>query len=284
MTQGMFLPNLKEISAVAASLPAAPQVLADLNELLEDVDSDISDVVRLLRRDATLAASVLRVGNSAHYGLGAVSSIESAVNRVGFGEVHRLAGCAAVSLLADRDLHFYNIDGEIMREHMICTALACEYLAENSGFKPRNAYTLGLLRTMGMLVLDRMARRLKSAPEVFDIEKDHTYGAWEERVLQIRSEAVTAVVLCDWGFSSEVIEAVREAGHPAAPGPVSQGTAMLNVAGWVVNQIGFGLPGERDLRELSPADLEVAWIDKARLDTAVEQVQTHFEEVRGILA
>src|SRR5580658_2824436 len=111
----MFAPTLKQIFEVAEKLPSAPQILAELSELLEDTNSDIDDIGNLLRRDGVLAAAVLRMSNSVYYGSGGVGSIEAAVNRVGFGEVHRLVGCAATGVLADRALTFYGIEAQPLR-------------------------------------------------------------------------------------------------------------------------------------------------------------------------
>ncbi len=57
-------------------------------------------------------------------------------------------------------MKFYGLSPQTMREHMLFTALAAETLAEECGLDTRNAYTAGLLRTLGMMVLDRVSERL----------------------------------------------------------------------------------------------------------------------------
>ena len=47
----MFAPTLKDIFGLAAKLPAAPQVLSELAELLEDINVDTLDIAALLERD-----------------------------------------------------------------------------------------------------------------------------------------------------------------------------------------------------------------------------------------
>jgi HD-like signal output (HDOD) protein len=279
----MFAPSLKEIFAVAAKLPAAPQVLAELGVLLEDMNADTDEVARLLRRDGPLAASVLRISNSIYYGSGGVGSIEAAVNRVGFGEVQHLVGCAAVGVLADCALSFYEIEAEPLRQHMVCSALACETLAAYTHFDSRKAYTAGLLRLIGMMVLDRMARTALSVPEAFDLERDGTYAVWESRALQIRNAAVTAVVLSEWRFPEDVVEAVR--GHSLTPGAKepTQGAGLLNIAGWVVEQLGLGLAGERELWELTPQKLKLAGLREEQVKSCVERVESQLSEMQALM-
>jgi len=54
---------------------------------------------------------------------------------------------------------YYGVTAEPLREHMLFTALACEALRRSAGSTPQCLH-VGLMRTIGMLVLDRVAERL----------------------------------------------------------------------------------------------------------------------------
>jgi HD-like signal output (HDOD) protein len=276
----IFTPSLKEIFAIALRLPAAPQIVAELSELLQDINTDLDQISTLLRRDGPLAASILRISNSAFYGGGGIGSVDEAVNRVGFGEVYRLVGCAATAQLADRALAFYGVEAQNLREHMVCTALACEVLAAESGFNPRYAYTAGLLRPIGMMVLDRLAREHLSLSEAFRPEGPDGYNVWERQVLHIQNAAVTAVVLREWNFSSEVVEAVRGHAFELHSREATRGAALLHIAGWMAAQMGQGLPGERDLWQFDPAKLEIAQVNEEQVRRSMEYASVHFERLR----
>ena len=51
------------------TLPALPEVVTKLQEILRDPDIDISVVVDLVSGDPSLVAQLLKVANSAYYGL-----------------------------------------------------------------------------------------------------------------------------------------------------------------------------------------------------------------------
>lgn len=40
----IFTPSLKEIFAIALRLPAAPQIVAELSELLQDINTDLDQI------------------------------------------------------------------------------------------------------------------------------------------------------------------------------------------------------------------------------------------------
>src|SRR5690554_6208677 len=74
------------------SLPPFPAVALQLLGLLDDVNVPMKQVVSLLRIDPALSAEILRVANSALYGLRSrVDSISRAVVILGTDAVKRLA-------------------------------------------------------------------------------------------------------------------------------------------------------------------------------------------------
>jgi len=271
----MLAPKLKEMFKVAGELPVAPQILSELTELLLDIRAETAEVCALLRQDGALASAMLRIANSPFYGSGGLGSVEEAVARVGFREVHRLVGQAVTGLLADRALPFYRVEPETLREHMVATALIAEFLADRTSFNPRHAYTAGLLRPIGMMVLDRLARTTISSTQIFHVERDRDYTTWENRVIGIRNEAVTAVLMTEWRFSSDVIEAVRgHRGTEAAPLARIE-SAVLHLALYVVEELGLGLPGEIARWEVTAGTLELAGLTDDDLKEALHYGRRH---------
>ena len=78
----------EKLLSVARTLPAAPQAMAGLCELMQDINADLGQIASQIALDSALAARIVRISNSVHFGRGAaVGSIDEAVNRVGFGEI-----------------------------------------------------------------------------------------------------------------------------------------------------------------------------------------------------
>ena len=123
-------PSPLKLQQIAQQLPASPQVLAQLNELLVDVNSGLDEIADLLRRDTALAARIIRISNSVAYGsAGGIASIEEAVNRIGFREVFQVVSIAVSSALVAQPLAAYGRGAiSIWRESVAC-ALAGELIA-----------------------------------------------------------------------------------------------------------------------------------------------------------
>lgn len=224
----------------ASRLSAAPQVLGGLCELLEDVNTGLDQVADQIRLDPALAARVLRLSNSIVFGAGwSVASIEDAVNRVGFSEITRLVGAATVTRLVDRALPAYGLSAEQLRESLLMHALASEELAGLAGFDGRVAYTCGLLRGLGLMVLQNELTNM-APPVVYAPANFATYAEWERVHCGVSATEVTVMVLDSWRFPAEGIGALDR--HLEAPDePLA---AILNLAGAVTQQQGLALPGE----------------------------------------
>jgi HD-like signal output (HDOD) protein len=261
----------EKILTTARLLPAAPQVMAGLCELLQDQNSDLAQVAEQIRIDAALAARVMRISNSTAYG-GAtrVGSVDEAVSRVGFGEILRLVGLATVAGLADRKLSFYGIAAEHLRESLLLHALAAEALGTHAGLDARIAYAGGLLRALGMMVLDRVARERAPVPERFDGRNFPTYTAWEEENFGLSSGEVTTVLLDEWRFAPQLVDAVERHLLKVEESHQDRLAVALNLAGAIVVEAGLALPGEA-----------AAWTPTARKLAAIQLDEVQWGELRG---
>ena len=88
-------PLKDHILRLAQKLPASPQIFGKLCLLLDDLSADAGQVVDLISVDASLSARVLRLSNSVFFrGSLSVQSLDEAIGRVGFREVHKIVGIA----------------------------------------------------------------------------------------------------------------------------------------------------------------------------------------------
>jgi len=272
----------EKILTTARLLPAAPQVLAGLCELLQDVNSDLDQVANQIRFDSALSARVIRISNSATYGGGQrIGTVDEAVNRVGFGEILRLVGIATVAGLVDRSLTFYGIGAERMRESLLLHALASEALAQRADVDPRLAYSGGLLRNLGVMVLDRVARERQPAPDAYDLQRSPTYVDWETHTFGLTNTEVTTTVLDEWHFAPELVAALQEHLLTREAGYDDRLACVLNLAGAVVASAGFALPGDMGFWTPSDNKFSATGLDAEALNEVGDQVRGVFERQRA---
>ncbi len=206
--------------------------------------------------------------------------MDEAVNRVGFGEILRLVGIASVAGLADRALTFYGIGAERMREALLIHALASEALARYADVDPLQAYTGGLLRSLGIMVLDRIARDRKPAPEPFASPQFSTYLEWEHATFGVNNTDVTTTVLDEWRFSPELVSALQRHLLARDDDYDDRLACVLNLAGSLVFDAGLALPGEAAMWTPTANKLSATGIDAGQMRDAAEEVRVVFERQR----
>jgi len=263
----------------ANQLPAAPQIMAKLNQMLHDPNADLEQIGTLLRRDTSLASRIIRVANSPAFRGDGVSSIEDALQRVGFSEVYRLTGLASVNQLAEIPMSAYGLTATQVSENALMTALACESLARRSGADPRAAYTVGLFRSLGKLVLGSAAAKVPGKD--FPASQGYSLEAWEQHRFGITSAEAGAIVLKVWGFPDAVVAGVLEQYFSDPSAPNHPMAALVNLACAIAEEHELGLPGEDLAWAPSPMKLTCAKLLKQALAPAGEEAYEQFTVLRA---
>lgn len=269
---------------VVKTLPSAPQVLAQLGRLLLDMDSDLTDLIELIRKERALADRIIRIANSPAYNTGRpFTSLDEALICVGFTQIYRLTGFAAAAQLADQQLDFYGVTGQQLRENAVFTALVMEAFARPAKLDPRLAYTAGLLRPLGRLALDRIAKRMETPPTVFADKED---GAglleWEQSFAGMGNCEVSSIVLGEWRFPSAMVFAVRDH-YLLEPTTASPLARLLNLAAGAADRSGYGLPGEVRFWEVTPEKQTESPLDETQIADALDRATENFQAVRSIV-
>jgi RNA polymerase sigma-70 factor, ECF subfamily len=277
MAAAKRMPTLRErILQIALTLPPAPRVFAELDQLLRDANSGLDEISELIKRDSTLVGHIIRVSNSVAYGgEEKTGSVEEAVLRIGFQEVFRIVGQVAMAKLSERPLQSYGIDTDQLREHMLHTAFVCEHLATECGLDPRSAYTAGLMRPLGLLVLDRLAEQYGNiAP--YHPAHDADYLAWEGRAFGLSSCEVAGMVLKEWSFPPEIVEAIQAQYLLRSEDLSHRFACLLNLASGLVADDGHGLLGEMSHWGGSVWKLDTLGLTESRLQAAGARAREAF--------
>lgn len=200
--------------------------------MADDPDAGVADFGRAVMGDPGLTTRVMRVANSAYYGLsGRISNATFAVNVLGVQTLRAIAATVAAGI-TDTDA----LPPGFLR-NSATTAVATAMVAPRVGAPVPEAHSLGLLHNMGTWLLSRgdpdgyaALRGLAAAegvePHTLELA---TYGA--------RNGDVAAALLRDWRFPPALTEAIaaqhEPAGHPRSPlgAALFTGAALSRIVG-----------------------------------------------------
>lgn len=263
---------------LAQQLPAGPRLLAELGRLVRAPETDAREVVALLRRDASLVSRLLRMANSAAYARAEpIGAIEDAVVAVGFGEVHRLVGALASVQLADTPLRLHGVSSARYRENSLFVATLMEELAVRAKLDAHAGYTVGLLRALGMVVLERAAQRENLDVTPFHASGEESLAVWQRRFWGTDSWHVGAAILEHWHLPRDIVIAIEH--HDEAIVRTEPVVHLLDLAATVATQNGYGLPGDHP--NTAPQSLAAAGLTMDQFESAVERAEQTFVRLRA---
>jgi HD-like signal output (HDOD) protein len=181
---------LASIDSMAAQRPVAAQIVSVANS----DDTSAKALSNILAADVALASRVMKLANSAYFGMrGRVTSLQFAVTVVGFTTVRTMATVALTNLDDESRLpeDFWTVTTSL--------ALAAASLAPRFGERPPDALCVGLLAQMGAALFHHndptgYAELVAEHPDFLDrrYAEGQRYG--------INSLRLTAVALEQWGF------------------------------------------------------------------------------------
>jgi HD-like signal output (HDOD) protein len=186
---------LAGIETMAARKPVAAQVVL----IADSADTDARVLARTLAADVALAGRVMKLANSAYFGMrGRVALLQFAVTVVGFRTVRTMAAVA----LSDLDDESRLPEG--FWRSSTAVALAAAALAPRFGERPQDALCLGLLAPLGVALLHH--NDAEGYAGLADAEPTAAgRRAAEVRRYGIHAFRLTAVALEQWGFPPSMV-------------------------------------------------------------------------------
>ena len=186
---------LAGLDTMAAQRPVAAQLVAAANA----DGTSATELSAVLASDVTLAGRVLKLSNSAYFGMrGRVTSLQFAVTVVGFTTVRTMATVALTDLDDESRLpvDFWHVSTSL--------ALSAAALAPRFGQRPQDALCLGLLAQLGVALLHH------DDPEGYaELSALHPAAA-ARRAAEVRRYGIhalwlTALALEEWGFPHAMV-------------------------------------------------------------------------------
>lgn len=190
-------------------LPPLPVVVQKLLERLSSDQANAKEVAELLAADVGLVAQIMKIVNSAYYGLPhPIRDVKHAVAYLGLGEIKRVALTVSVmEQMAPQD------SGEFERfwRHSFHTALTAKTVAKTfaRGIDPEELYVSALLHDVGKLVYMKFFPTHYREMADYCTRNSAMMTQAEER-LGYPSHTLFGAVLCDrWLFAESVKDACR---------------------------------------------------------------------------
>jgi HD-like signal output (HDOD) protein len=199
-----------------ARLPAMPQILIKLIELLQTDDAGMPELADLIAKDAGMTGKILAVANSSAYQRGNRSvGLEQSLVSLGTDMIKTLVISESVFQTFNNFPHSGGTDLRAFWKHALGAAVVARDAARLMDYAHvEEAYLAGLLHNVGRLAL--LATAPREYATNFLARDDADLCAIEQRTLQITHTEAGAWLIERWNLDSFLADSVLYHHEPLA--------------------------------------------------------------------
>jgi putative nucleotidyltransferase with HDIG domain len=277
--------KLDKILARVKSFPSMPGAGAKLLTMLEEPEASVYEIEEVLRYDPGLTANVLKLANSAYFGLPSkIGSLKQAVILLGLKRLIQLVVASCVSAIMDKSVPGYDMPSGDLWRHSIAVSIAADALVKGKKkVGVEDVFTAALLHDIGKLVLGSFVRdEMESIQSI--AAKGIPMVVAENMILGTDHAAIGARILAHWNLPADVINAVRWHHDPDSPDASSLQMDVVYLANVLCQTPDTSGPSAGHAVELSPAVIDRLGIQIDQFSSISEKVALWVDELSNALA
>jgi putative nucleotidyltransferase with HDIG domain len=200
--------DLKRLILSTCDIPSVPHVALKVINLIENPNTRLDDIQKAIMADQALTSRVLKIANSAFYGLRHnVETVSEAVAIIGFNTLKSIVLAAATREVYKR----FGIIEQKLWEHSLGVSIAASVIARRTGrVKTEEAAIAGLLHDVGKVLMDN------SQPERFSLLMERvysdrvTFSSIEREYFGFGHAEAGCILAEKWGFPLILCDVIRD--------------------------------------------------------------------------
>ena len=249
------------------TMPSLPTTVTKVLEICNNPQTSPADLNHVISLDPVLVGRVLKLINSAYYGLGQpVTSLARAIIMLGINTVKNLALSSAIMGQLPSGKNSHGLDMEGFWRHSLCVGVSAKFLARKRGIDAKlteEYFTAGLLHDIGKIPLNAvLSREYMLTVSTADRERKSLYLV-EESDLGLDHCTAGAMIRDAWKLDGAVGDAIAHhhnySGYEGANNDVLYSVIAANRFASIS---GIGFSGDRYPEKTDPRmweTLGVTW-------------------------
>ena len=273
-----------EIASKTIEIETLPEVTLRIIEVVQDPRSTAHDLHKIVSNDPALSARVLRVVNSAFYGLpGQIGSIDRAIMLLGLNAVKNIAIAASLTKMFKDSTPCDDFSGKDLWTHSVAVGASNKLITTAIGLAlPDEAFLAGLIHDLGLVAL--LQCYSKEITEVVKyVQAGASFRQAEEKVLGTNHQEIGMALTAKWKFPRSF---QYVAGYHHNPTDLAKENRLLAVVTHISDiicakkKLGLTMTVETD--EI-PVDLmEEIGLTEAKLESVNESIEEELSELRAM--
>jgi putative nucleotidyltransferase with HDIG domain len=252
-------------------LPTLPHVALEVSRLANAPTSGMSDLVRIIHNDPALTTKVLKIANSAFYGMPKrIESLNMALVVLGMKEINLLVTSICVFKAFPVVPGRPTFDRERFWEHSAGCGEIAKVIAHKLSIRVHGAeFTAGLLHDVGKIILDQYFH--DDFLEALEIS--HTQNvpmvAAEEQVMGVSHTHIGAWLSQMWNLPPNLVDAIVYHHDPMDSKDHTTLCSLIHISDTFCKELGIGFSGDHVTISLNT---DPAWSALKAVNPQIEEI------------
>lgn len=274
----------EEIVKTLKNLVSLPEVCARVQTMIDDPDSSIEKIGKVISQDPALATRLLGIANSSLYGFAhKIDTISRALTIVGTGQVRSLLiATSAVKVFENIPNDLVTMD-DFWRHSIYCGLVARLLTRHFPPMQEETMFVAGLLHDIGQLVLFNKAPSQEREALLLSLEDDEEPDIYEaeRKVLGFDHAQVGAELIRQWQLPDSLREIVEFHHQPAKAVHFPKEVAVIHIANSLACLAELNSLDQGDAPPIDPAAWEITGLTPQIIEPAVEEAREQFGDAQS---
>lgn len=276
-------------SAIAevGEIATLPEVTVKIIQIVENPKSTARDLHDVIRNDPALSARILKVVNSAFYGLpGQIASIDRAIVLLGLSAVKNIAIAASMTHLFNSGPAIEGFSGAEVWRHSVATGVASRMLSAAQG-RPavEESFLAGIIADLGLLV-ERQVFSKQLAEIIAQLNADGgDFCELENQIIGADHQAFGMALAAKWRFPQPLCTTI---GYHHKPHTLAAATrelpTLVCVADVIVSRLNMGFSTYGEDTEIPLEFLDIIKLTPEKIQGVVDEVPQQVALVESIFS
>ena len=273
------------IASRTVEIATLPEVTMRIIQVVQDSRSTAHDLHRIVSNDPALSSRVLRVVNSAFYGLpGQIGSIDRAIMLLGLNAVKNIAIAASLSKMFKTAVVCDDFTGKDLWTHSVAVGAANKLLTAAIGLAlPDEAFLAGLIHDIGLVAI--MQCQSDKLPEIVAQAKAGIpFWKAEEAVVGADHQSIGMALAARWKFPRSFQYVT---GYHHKPTELAKENRLLavvsHISDVICSQQHLGLEMTVGETEISDELLTEAGLTREQVDEIADNLEEELDTVRTLI-
>jgi putative nucleotidyltransferase with HDIG domain len=276
--------------AAVKSFPTIPETIRKLDEALQDPETAMEHVAKIIMQDPVLTAKLVKIANSSYFGQREkISSIQKAISILGLTLIKQLT--LNTSILSSFTGTKKNVNRQPFWQHSAGVAVCAKLLSKDFGVSVNQQdelFTIGLLHDIGKVVTEQyFPAEYNAIVNLADSEKLFYWEA-EQKVLGLTHAETGRWVTKLWNFDLKISNVIGyhhsvEAGFEFISEREKLFLAIINLSDTIIKDLKYGYSGDAKMVEVHPLVVEFLNLTKDQLKSYIGILKEKLTDIDDFL-